>query len=213
MSIHVLRPLWAYILLLCCLSADMCATESDSTFIRVHFLHGSRPKHKYRHVEDKWFGGVLGGHAGIEVAPDTIVNFVPSSRFHVFTKPWLINSRFAIHDTVSFYQILGSPADSMKKTIITIRISAAQKQRLDSVVHAYMLKTPYDYAFFGMRCGAAASDLLSQIGVVKHRDFKATYRHAFYPRVLRRRLERQACPCHYSVRRVNGSVRRRWERN
>jgi len=208
-----LHPFWVIGFLIFFLAPELVASGSDSTYIRVHFLHGSRPKQKYWHGEKRWFGGVLGGHAGIEFEPNQVVNFVPNARFHVFSNRKQINSRFAIHDTVSFYGILGSPADSVKKTMIRIHISARQKQTLDSLVACYRQQTPYDYAFFGMRCGAAASDVLAQIGVVKQYGFRKTYRHTFYPRKLRRRLERQACACGYQVRKVKGSVRRRWERD
>ena len=57
----------------------------DTTYIKVHFLYGSRPLSKYRHTERKWFGGVLGGHVGIENDSNHILNFRTSGNFHVFT--------------------------------------------------------------------------------------------------------------------------------
>jgi len=184
---------------------------NDSVYIRVHFLHGSKPKKKYRHIEDRWFGGVLGGHAGIEYEPNKIINFRPKGRFHILSKPGLINSRFSIEDTIAFYEILGGKSDSVKKTIITIKISAEQKARLDSIVKAYTEKCPYDYAFFGMRCGAAAYDILARTGIVYQYSFKKTWRKIFYPRKLRRRLEFEAANRHFTVRKCKGSIRRIWE--
>src|SRR6218665_325152 len=119
------------------------SAASDSVTIRVHFLHGSKPKRQFRHEEDRWFGGVLGGHAGIEYEPNRILNFQPRSRFHVYAHPRLINSKFSIHDTLSFYEILGGRYDSVKKTVVSLRISARQKQRLDSVAGAYQQRCPY----------------------------------------------------------------------
>lgn len=188
-------------------------TQNDSVTIRVHFLHGSKPKHKYKHEEDKWFGGMLGGHAGVEYEPNKIFNFQPSGRFHVFRDSRFINSHFGIHDTVSFYSILGGRPNDVKKTIVSIKISSRQKKQLDSVVHVYTHKTPYDYAFFGYRCGAAAYDVLAHIGVVKKFGFKKTYRKIFYPRKLRRRLEHRAIERHYKVVKVAGSKKRKWERD
>src|ERR1700741_3131755 len=93
-------------------------SQEDSTCIRVHFLHGSKPKKKYKREEDKWFGGMLGGHAGVEISKNEILNFQPAARFHFFSKRHLINSRFSIHDTVSFYGILGGRPTAVKRTVI-----------------------------------------------------------------------------------------------
>lgn len=186
---------------------------TDSVIIKVHFLHGSKPKRQYKKTEDRWFGGILGGHAGIEVSPNKIFNFLPKSRFHLFSKREIINSKFCIHDTLSFYEILGGKYDSVKKTIISIKISAKQKETLDSVVNAYCKRSPYDYAFFGMRCGAAAYDVLAQIGVVRKLSFKKTWRRTFYPRKLRRLLEAKTMKDIVSIRKFKGSSKRKWERD
>lgn len=189
------------------------AVANDSVLIRVHFLHGSKPKRAFKETEDRWFGGILGGHAGIEYESNKILNFQPKSRFHLFSNRSIINSKFSIHDTISFYEILGGTYDSVKKTIISIKISLGQKQRLDSIVKAYTRRSPYDYAFFGMRCGAAAYDVLAQIDVVRKLSFKKTWRRIFYPRRLRRRLEALAKIHHYKVLKQEGSKRRVWERD
>ncbi len=195
------------------LSAINCKSKNDSITIRVHFLHGSKPKREYKKTEDRWFGGILGGHAGIEYTPNQILNFLPKARFHVFAKPTIINSRFAVHDTISFYQMLGGDYGSNKKTMITIKISAVQKTKLDSLANAYNQKSPYDYAFFGMRCGAAAYDVLSRIEVVKKMRFKKNWRKIFYPRKVRRRLESAALKKGYVVKKCPGSESRRWEKD
>lgn len=188
-------------------------SSSDSIVIKVHFLHGSRPKHQFRHEENRWFGGVLGGHAGVEYAPGEIVNFQPASGVHVFTNRRHINSHFSIHDTVSFYEVLGGEYASVKKTIVSIRVSARQKARLDSVVTAYRKHSPYDYAFFGMRCGAATYELLAQAGLLKRYSFAGTWSRLFYPRKTRRRLERSAKEHGYRVRKMSGSSKRTWEKD
>lgn len=187
--------------------------QSDSVIIRVHFLHGSKPKREFRHEEDRWFGGVLGGHAGIEIDPNKIFNFQPKSRPHLFSKRSIINSKFSFHDTISFYEILGGKSDSVKKTIISIKISANQKSILDSIVIAYTKRCPYDYAFFGMRCGAAAYDVLAKAGVVRKLSFKKKWRRIFYPRKLRRLLEYGNIKGVVSIRKVKGSNKRKWEKD
>ena len=189
------------------------ASQNDSVLIRVHFLHGSKPKCAFKETEDRWFGGVLGGHAGIEYESNKILNFQPKSRFHLFSNCSIINSKFSIHDTISFYEILGGHHDSVKRTIIYIKISSTQKTKLDSIVKTYTKRSPYDYAFFGMRCGAAAYDVLAQIDVVQKLSFKKTWRRIFYPRCLRRRLEALANINHYKVVKYEGSIRRKWEKD
>lgn len=188
-------------------------STNDSVYIRVHFLHGSKPKWKFRKQEDRWFGGMLGGHAGIEYEPNKIINFHLRGMFHVFPKPNLINSKFSVHDTIAFYELLGATGYPVKKTSITIKISKQQKLKLDSIAAAYQKRAPYDYAFFGMRCGSATYDILSQIGVVKKMSMRKTRRTIFYPRIIRRILESDAKHKNYTVQKSAGSDRRKWEKD
>jgi len=56
-------------LLLVPLFCFYCGTQlysQDSSCIRVQFLYGSKPNNKYKDTGKKWFGGILGGHVGIE---------------------------------------------------------------------------------------------------------------------------------------------------
>lgn len=203
----------AAVLIMAALQGQSQIPPSDSVSLNVHFLHGSRPKFKFRHEEDRWFGGILGGHAGIEYEANKIINFQPKARFHVFAHPRLINSRFSIHDTLSFYEMLGGDYRTVKRTVVTIRISSRQKAKLDSLAAAYTKRSPYDYAFFGMRCGAAAYDVLAQAGVTKAYSFFKTWSRFFYPRITRRRLEKLAGTMEYAVRKAPGSGKRIWEKD
>jgi hypothetical protein len=210
-----MKKSFLYLLLFCFALSHVSFSEApaDSLRIRVHFLYGSKPKRKYRAEEDRWFGGVLGGHVGIEYEPGKIVSFQPTSHFHIFSNRRIINSKYGEHDTVSFYGILDKRTDSMKRTIISIPVTRQQKHILDSLRIAYENKCPYDYAFFGMRCGAAAYDVLARIGVVKPYSFGKTWRKIFYPRKLRRLLERQAAAKGYIITRRPGTPRRKWEKD
>lgn len=197
----------------CLIFPFLVLSQNDSVIVRVHFLHGSKPKRAFRKTEDKWFGGILGGHVGVEIAPNEILNFVPKARFHFFTKHAIINSRFVVHDTTSFYGILGGHPDSVRKTLVAVKVSPSQKRRLDSVAMAYRKRSPYDYAFFGMRCGAAAYDVLAKSGVVKDMGFTKTWTQIFYPRKLRRKLERGQLAQVHSIKKQDGSNKRVWEKN
>lgn len=206
-----IKKFFFFFLLLAFSMENQGLLAQDSVLIRVHFLYGSRPKRKFRATEPAWFGGILGGHVGIETDSNVILNFNPHGKFHWFAKNNDRHSRFAIHSIENFWLIMGS--DSVKKASIVIPISSRQKQRLDSLSTAYCARTPYDYAFIGMRCAAAAYDVLSRIGVVKKYSYHKTYRAIFYPRKLRKRLLKKARRHHWQVIREKGSKKRKWERD
>lgn len=194
-----------------CTSADVLHAQ-DSTFINVHFLYGSKPKRAFKAAEKKWFGGKLGGHVGIETDDNRIIDFIPSGEFHYFAKDEDFHSKFVIHTQETFWQLFGSSDEDVKKMSIQIPISAQQKTILDSISNLYLSETPYDYAFFGMRCGAAGYDILSKIGVTKKYSHRKTYLKIFYPKKLRKRLRKMAEKEGWKIETHEGSERRKWER-
>lgn len=179
----------------------------------MHFLYGSKPLKAYKDSEPKWFGGVLGGHVGIEGDSNNILNFLPSGEFHWFAKQDERNSRFAMHSPDNFYAMFGSDPDSVKKTIIYIPITAIQKQQFDSISVAYLNQTPYDYAFIGMRCGAATYDVLGQLGILTKYNQHKTYRKIFYPKKLRKPLLEKAEQNDWTIEKHAGSISRKWEKD
>lgn len=187
--------------------------SGDSTYLKVHFLYGSKPVKKYKSTEKKWFGGKLGGHVGIEGDSNKIVNFVPNGKFHWFSKKNNRHSSYAVHSAHSFYGILGGQPDSVKKAIVYIPVSRQQKQQFDSIAAAYLAQTPYDYALFGMRCGAASYEILGQLNILPRYPNSKTYKKIFYPKKLRKRLFRKAGQNGWTIVRENGSDRRKWERD
>ncbi|MBI3234607.1 MAG: hypothetical protein HYZ42_11300 [Bacteroidetes bacterium] len=185
----------------------------DSIYIKVHFLYGSKPKWAYRDTEKKWFGGKLGGHVGIEIDSNKILNFLPYGDLHYVAHKKDLHSSFDIHTRESFWKILGARSSAVKKMTIIIPITKQQKLKLDSLTEAYTHKTPYDYAFIGMRCGAAAYDILSQLNILKQYSHRKTYMKIFYPRKLRRRLMRKAIIYNWLIVQEEGSKSRKWERD
>ena len=163
--------------------------SQDTTYLKVHFLYGSKPLKEYKDIEQKWFGGVLGGHVGIERDSDKIVNFKSSGKFHWFANKNKRHSTYAVHCVDNFYAILGGNPDSVKKTIVYIPVTRQQMQKFDSITTVYLKQTPYDYAFFGMRCGAAAHDILGQLGILTNYSLSKTYKKIFYPKKIRKRLD------------------------
>jgi hypothetical protein len=195
----------------CFLSSPACA--SDTTFLKVHFLYGSKPLKQYAASEPKWFGGILGGHVGIEGDSNQILNFLPQGAFHVFKKENNRHSTYAEHNEPGFYSILGGNPDSVKKAIIYVPISARQKQQFDSIAKAYLQQTPYDYALVGMRCGSASYEILGQLGILQSYPRKKTALKIFYPKKLRKRLLKKARGNGWTVVRQEGSHKRKWEKD
>jgi hypothetical protein len=185
----------------------------DTTYLKVHFLYGSKPLKKYQGTEKKWFGGVLGGHVGIEGDSDKILNFLPSGRFHWFAKNDVRNSTYMVHSADQFYAILGSNQEGVKKAIVYIPISQTQKEKFDSLSTAYLKQTPYDYALMGMRCGAAAYDILAQLNILKNYSYRKTFKKIFYPKKLRKRLFRKALEKGWTIIGQEGSTKRKWEKD
>ena len=181
--------------------------------LKVHFLYGSKPKWDYRDTEKSWFGGVLGGHVGIEGDSGKILNFLNKGNFHVFSNKNNMHSRFALHGSRNFYEILGGKSDSVKKAIVFVPITKEQKQIFDSLSSAYLNQTPYDYALFGMRCGAAAYEILAQLGILPAYSIKKTSKKILYPEKLRKRLFEKAVANRWPIWRQNGSSKRIWEKD
>lgn len=184
---------------------------NDTLFIKVHFLYGSKSKKEHKATEGKWFGGLHGGHVGIEYEPNKIIDFVPSGKFHYIEKPDKRHSAFVGNDTVSFWQTFGGNSEDMKKMTVVIPISLIQKKKLDSIVKAYYNETPYDYAFIGMRCAAASYDILSQLEITKEYKKQKTFRKNFYPKRTRKKLVKLANQNNWKIIRKEGSKTRKWE--
>lgn len=121
------------------------------------------------------------------------------------------HSSYAVHSPDQFYAILGGNSDSVKKAIVYIPVSHQQKQEFDSIATAYLKQTPYDYALVGMRCGAAAYDILGQLDILTNYSYRKTYKKIFYPKKLRKRLFKKATENGWIIVRQDGSNKRKWE--
>jgi hypothetical protein len=195
------------------LSISAAAWAQDSTVVKVHFLYGSKPKRECKKTERKWFGGILGGHTGIETNRDMVLHFLPKGKFHRVENHKDRHSCYQIDALKDFWQVFGGKANKVKTLTIAVPVSMAQKKTLDSLAVQYMKETPYDYAFWGMRCGAATYEKLAQIGIFKQYSRRRTYRKIFYPKKLRRKLIRKAEKNGWKIERQAGDNCRRWERD
>ncbi len=197
-----------FLIACCCCTA---AFAQDTCYLKIHFLYGSKPLRKYRDSEKKWFGGVLGGHVGIEGDTNKILNFVHTGSFHVFSEKSNRHSKYTIHAPNDFYSILSHNDDSAKRTIVYVPITKQQKHVFDSIQNAYLQQTPYDYALFGMRCGAASYEILSKLDILPAYSYSKTYTKIFYPKKLRSRLLKKAAENGWAVETHNGCPKRKWE--
>lgn len=186
--------------------------SQDSTYLKVHFLYGSKPLKAYKN-ESKWFGGILGGHVGIESDSGKILNFLPVGKFHIFPKKVNKHGTYALYSSDQFYGYFGGNPDSVKKTVVFVPISKQQKIQFDSLTNAYLKTTPYDYALFGIRCGAASYEILGQLGILPKYTLNKTRRVIIYPRKLRKRLLKKANDNGWVIIRKQGSIQRKWEKD
>jgi hypothetical protein len=184
----------------------------DSTILKVHFLYGSKPKKKYKATEKKWFGGVLGGHAGVEVGGQKILHFLPVGKFHYLPKKNK-HGRYDYNGYTNFYEILGGTLATNKRLVVSIPISAQQKQQFDSIVQSYTKQTPYDYAFAGYRCGSATYSCLGQLGIVPKYGKKSVALRIFYPRLLRKKILKLAAKNNWQLEQNEGAETRIWEKD
>ena len=196
-----------------------CFTDSSidkssilqTIYLRVHFLYGSRPASKYKFIEPTWFGGKLGGHVGIGIDSERILNFVHKGSFHLITSKLNKHSCYILSTPSKFNSILGGDCKKVKTLTILIPIKPEQYQKLDSISKAYLAESPYDYALLGMRCGAASYDLLAQLDILPRYTYRKTSLKILYPKILRRQLLEKAELNGWAMIRQDGSNRRVWE--
>jgi hypothetical protein len=192
-------------LLLC--SVLCCTVIVAQQTITVHFLYGSTPAKGYKNSEKKRLGGKKGGHVSIE-SGDSIVGFHPGGKCHVFSKNKKANGYFSNEQNSNWVK----DTVKLKYTSIIIPLSNENYDTLKATLNNYLKKSPYDYAVFGMRCAAAAYDILEETGLVKKRSRLGKWVTIFYPQLLRRRLLKIAMVNNYAVIRKAGKGSRNWEK-
>lgn len=183
----------------------------DCMYLPVHFLYGSKPTQKYKFMEKKWFGGKMGGHVGIEVDSNKIMNFVHRGSFHLISSKQNKHSTYILSTPSRFNSILGGDSNKVKTLTIFIPVNRVQKLKLDSLFTVYLNQCPYDYALLGMRCGAASYEVLAQLGILPQYSKTKTALKVFYPKILRKELLRKAGENNWQIVRHEGTDRRSWE--
>ncbi|MBI3518237.1 MAG: hypothetical protein HY062_02620 [Bacteroidetes bacterium] len=182
---------------------------SDSLVVKLHFVYGSRPKHAYKNTEPKFFGGIHGGHVFLEVDHKIISFGTNNGKWHVFAHKSKSAGIYREDKSLAWR------GDSAKKKITTIIIPMTEEQLLKfkATEKLYFEKTPYDYAFIGMRCAAGAYDMLSKSEICRPLSRSRTITKYFYPKKLRKRLLKRAEKEHWQVIKQEGRTTRIWERD
>lgn len=179
----------------------------DNHSINVYFLYGSKPAPHFKKIEKRYFGGIHAGH--VSIGFDTaVVGFTRHNGFHIISHKKKLKGRFEskgisrfVHDTISY-----------KYTTFQILITDSQYISLKTIIKNYLFfKTPYDYAFLGMRCASASYDILSQIGIFKRKSKWCNIFSNFYPKLLRKKMFNLAKINNYKVTKQPGRPSRKWE--
>ncbi len=186
------------VVVLWCIGYVSNATDS----LKILFVYGSKPISK---DEDKWFGGIHGGHVSISYKKE-FASFVPNGNVHVFKRK-KINSRIVFEYEDRFvFDTTGS-----RFLIITIPIDSIQRVRLDSVIRKRYEVMTYDYAFFGMRCASSAYEMCASAGIFETIRINKLWRKYFYPKLLRKELIKKAKQNAWPMYYRSGKTTRKWE--
>lgn len=166
-----------------------------------------------------------GGHVGIEYAPGKVLSFQPetygglAASGHILPnfKKRNFNSCFRTVTVSRMWNCLGNHynnIDSLRRAVFVIPITAAQHRALDSLVGAFTTKTPYDYAFFGMRCASSSYDVLQIAGILPRAEM--TWYNVFTTKEFRYLLYREYLRNKdkgWELYTSRGSVSRKWEKD
>jgi len=174
--------------------------------LKVFFRYGSIPEIGYEYIEYEEVGGLQGGHVSFGI--DSLeIGFTNDKIIHLFARKDCIKGVF-------YWEYLKDFEDQVSdKKYITFLIPITEEQyiRLRTILLAYIDNSPYDYAFFGMRCASATFDVLSQIGLLEPKTRAENIISNFYPKLLRRKMFQLARQHGYTVVRVKGRKTRIWE--
>lgn len=190
------------------LFASVQLLSQETSILKVHFYYGSKPKRGHKAIEGKYFGGLHGGHVTIEIDNEDF-GFGPNGRLHLFAH------RKSLHGGFGIAKTNGEPPYPEGDQFVTfeIPITNEQKTELKAIMSEYLENTPYDYAFFGMRCAAATHDILGEIGIVKDRSNFGCIVKSFYPKRLRKRMFKYCLKRNYKIIKQKGRVSRKWEKD
>jgi hypothetical protein len=179
-----------------------------SDTLTVHFLYGSKPAKGSKKTENKWFGGLHGGHVTVQI-DDHLYGFGPVGRNHIFAHRKNYHAAFQKESHANWVK----DTSELKYLSVKILVEKEEADSLLKIFNAWIGKAPYDYAFFGVRCASCAYNGLSKIGLLKKRSrFGFTYKY-FYPKLLRKHLLKKAKSNQWEIVSHQGRMTRKWEKD
>ena len=190
---------------------DPAIKQDSGKIITVHIIHGSKALKEYRKTEIPLLGGMRGGHVVNQVG-DSVYGFQFSRwELHIFPrrkkeKKIGIIQKEGVEDWKKQF-------NEAKITSIEIPVSDTQFREVLREYAQYKDNVPYDYAFFGMRCAASCYEVLSDAGVLSGKRHGKIIARFFYPRPLRKHLQKLAKKNNYRITTTEGTIRRKWEKN
>ena len=173
--------------------------------LTFYCVYGSKPKAK---GESSWFGGKLGGHIGLGINADTVFHFNPRGPVYALNR----NSPLGVwrkNSAADFLCTFG--CDSVKTLIVKIPVDHTKWVKVREKGLEFIKKSPYEYAFFGMRCTAACYHLLSIADVYPELSKRKMTNKFFYPRKLRRKLLEDPRNSGWIISREPGRTTRKWD--
>lgn len=173
--------------------------------IVVHFIHGSVKKDSCSYNVER-LGGFLGGHVELEINQNVFGFLFKTKKIRIVPKEKYNSKVEMLH-----VDLWKKKSKHDKITSIYIPISLNQKYELLSLLNNYMNETPFDYAFFGHRCTSFIAQLLSKAKVFNKFSEEEAIVAFFYPRSLRRTLEKYAQLNNLTVLKKSGIDCQNWE--
>jgi hypothetical protein len=188
-----------------CLSiCSFCAAGDTTTnYVKINFLYGSKPAKGFKQAESKCFGGLKGGHVNIE-AGGRVLDFL-CGKNPILPQNKKPTGGFRLNTTAYKNE------EKDKWATVIVPVTEEQFNQLQKVFDSVSVKTPYDYAIFGMRCAAASYDVLSEIGLFKKMSNDKNVLTHFYPKLLRKKVLKWAEENNYTILNHEGRSTRKWE--
>jgi hypothetical protein len=172
----------------------------------IHFIHGSIAKEGCIYPR-KRLGGLLGGHVEIELNGQVYGFRLNKLPVHIFVDNAEFNSKYEVNTTEKWLK----RTEYEKITSVYLPINEEQNRKLNAILNAYLLKSPYDYAFFGKRCASSTAEILSQSGIFQPLSNTEIMVAFLSPRPLRHTLLNLAENKHLLVKNKAGVDCRIWE--
>lgn len=185
-------------------TSNISYASGKQEFLIVHILHGSKPKAPN---QSRTIGGMLGGHVVMQIDSFLYGFNFRGRRIHIFPKKGKRNEGIYEKQAASDLRFYSN----YKITSIYIPISADQKKQVLEDLEKSVIKSPHDYAFFGMRCASTTYLYLSKVGFFPKSNYFISIIRAFHPKALKNNMLKRVSKKNITVITKPGSPNRKWE--